>query len=78
MKKALSDSKSNLKKLMRSPDLYDPAGQDEAEEVSIEQLYNAAMSGDKEAAAKAFRMFRSKEYKDNNKAAEMRKIMRNK
>ena len=47
-----------------------------AEEMSIEQLYDAALKGDKEAAAKAFRMFRSKEYRDNDKAMEMRNIMR--
>ena len=44
--------------------------------MSIEQLYDAALKGDKEAAAKAFRMFRSKEYRDNDKAMEMRNIMR--
>lgn len=82
MKQALSRSEATVKKLMKSPELYQPSAsvkQTKApEEMGIEELYSAAMSGDKKAAEKAFRMFRSKEYKDNDKAAEMRKIMRDK
>ena len=80
MKQTLSRSEATVKKLLKNPDLYQPSTPeketDKSEEMSIDQLYNAAMSGDREAAEKAFRMFRSKEYKDNNKAAQMRKIMR--
>ena len=82
MKQALSRSEATVKKLIKSPELYQPSTsvkQTKApEEMGIEELYSAAMSGDKKAAEKAYRMFRSKEYKDNDKAAEMRKIMRDK
>ncbi len=80
MKQALSRSEATLKKLMKSPELYEPSTPEKEtsapETNELDQLYNAAKSGDKEAAAKAYRMFRSKEYKDNDKAAEMRNVMR--
>lgn len=80
MKQALSRSEATVKKLIKSPDLYQPSVPEKETSIpetsQLDQLYNAAKSGDKEAAAKAFRMFRSKEYKDNDKAAEMRNIMR--
>tara|TARA_B100000212_G_C27341473_1_gene519409 strand:+ start:24 stop:1070 length:1047 start_codon:yes stop_codon:yes gene_type:complete len=78
MKQALSRSESTVKKLIKSPDLYQPSvpekGTNTPETSELDQLYNAAKSGDKEAAAKAFRIFRSR--KENDKAAEMRNIMR--
>ena len=78
MKQALSRSESTVKKLIKSPDLYQPSVPEKQtntpETSELDQLYNAAKSGDKEAAAKAFRIFRSR--KENDKAAEMRNIMR--
>lgn len=78
MKQALSRSRDAVKKLLRSPDLYQPSVPEKetsTPEISeLDQLYNAAKSGDKEAARKAFRMFRSR--KENDKAMEMRNIMR--
>ena len=46
----------------------------EGDEDAAKQLEKVAREGNKEAAEKAFRMFRSK--KQNDKAAEMRNIMR--
>ena len=64
MKQALSRSEATVKKLIKSPDLYQPNVPEKKvntpETSELDQLYNAAKSGDKDAAAKAFRMFRSR------------------
>jgi len=78
MKQALFRSEATVKKLVKNPDLYQPNEPEKQpltpETNELDQLYAAAKAGDKEAAAKAFKMFRSR--KENDKAMEMRNIMR--
>jgi len=44
MKKALSDSKSNLKKLMRSPELYEPTDEEQPTDSSPQDEFQIAMT----------------------------------
>ena len=51
MKKALSDSKANLKKLMKSPELYDAGGEDQTVSSGDQDEYEIAMTTKSKAEA---------------------------
>jgi len=53
MKRALSDSKANLKKLMKSPELYDPAGEDDNTGSAAQDEFEIAMTTKNKAEAES-------------------------
>ena len=74
MKRALSDSKANLKKLMKSPDLYDPTGEDQPDSSPIQDEFQIAMTTTDKSEAD--RIMRSLQKAGDKRWREIRTRMR--
>ena len=74
MKRALSDSKSNLKKLMRSPDLYDPTDGEQAPDSPAQDDCETAMTTTDKSEAD--RIMRSLQKAGDKRWREIRMRMR--
>ena len=74
MKRALSDSKSNLKKLMRSPELYDPTDGEQAPDSPAQDDFETAMTTTDKSEAD--RIMRSLQKAGDKRWREIRMRMR--
>lgn len=72
MQKRLADSEETVQRIKNNPDSY-VVGANKPKEVDVEALISAAVAGDKEAAAKAYKILRKNKDK---RSRDMRLLMR--